>query len=265
MTHALAVMVKNEEKTLPRLLASVADHVDSIVALDTGSTDGTLDILHEAGAWVSQAPFENFGKSRSLLMEAARNRADWVLLLDADQELHVDGPLPELTADCYLLKHNEVPEYWNTRLVRGDLEWHYEGATHEFLAGSDTMRRGRLAEWSVVHHNDGGSRADKFLRDKRLLLQEWAEDPTNARTAFYLANTFRDLGDIAGATHWYRVRVGMGGWGEEQYVAQLELGKLTRSKSDLVAAYVMRPTRREALYELMDLTPPSDDILFVTN
>lgn len=47
ITISLCMIVKNEESRLRRCLDSVADLVDEIVIVDTGSTDKTRDIALE--------------------------------------------------------------------------------------------------------------------------------------------------------------------------------------------------------------------------
>lgn len=289
-TIALCIMVKNEEKTLPRLLASVQGFADKIIALDTGSTDKTLDILRLMGAEVIELPFVDFGTSRTQLMEFAKGKADWLLLLDADMTLHFD-PVALRAAyynalhkdvTCYSLEHGDGYSYWVTRIVRGDLYWKYKGATHEYL--EKTEKPTRLLGAKVKHHADGGSRADKFARDRRLLSTEFKADPANGRALFYLASTERDMGLLNSALAHYQQRAKMGGWEEERWMAQLYAAQISLDPLALTEAWLARPHRAEALYWLeraylgrglesqalgantlrSAITyPPQEDILFV--
>lgn len=255
-TIALCIMVKNEEATLPRLLASVEGFVDSIIALDTGSTDDTLLLLHEAGADVIEIPFQDFGRSRTQLMQFAKGKADWLLLLDADHVLtFYPAALREHTVEvldpkvsCYAIQHTGNFSYWVTRLVRGDQDWRYIGATHEYLDRSTNPTR--LLAMKVRHLGDGGSKADKFIRDRRLLLAELAEDPTNGRALFYLANTERDMGLLNSAYKRYKERAKMGGWEEERWMAQLNAAQISLDMLELFEAWITRPQRAEPLYWL---------------
>jgi glycosyltransferase involved in cell wall biosynthesis len=295
MDIALCVMVKNEEATLPRLLDSVKGFATKIIALDTGSTDGTLTILREAGADVLESPFKNFGESRTELMQFAKGKADWLLLLDADHTLKFDdgrdrdmrlvvestllNALAENKPGFSLLHDGELA-YWVPRLVRGNRDWKFYGATHEYL---DTCCHTQLEGLLVVHHADGGSRSDKSTRDFRLLTEELEREPNNSRTVFYLANTCRDLGQRLRARELYIKRVTMGGWDEEIFVARLEAAKLSLDPLELWECWSTRPTRAEPLYWLerlyrdraedvyafsvemlrRNIKIPKDDILFV--
>jgi glycosyltransferase involved in cell wall biosynthesis len=79
---SVAVIVKNEEKNLPRMLKSIA-WVDEIVVLDTGSQDSTMEIARQASCKVYQSQWLGFGKCKQLAVDYCTN--DWILSLDADE------------------------------------------------------------------------------------------------------------------------------------------------------------------------------------
>jgi glycosyltransferase involved in cell wall biosynthesis len=75
----------NEEHNLPRALASLAGIADEIVVVDCGSKDRTANIAREFGAKVIIKPWTNFAEQKNAAVAAARH--DWILSLDADEEL----------------------------------------------------------------------------------------------------------------------------------------------------------------------------------
>ncbi|MFI8257026.1 glycosyltransferase [Streptomyces filamentosus] len=292
------MIVKNESSVIERCLASVRDLVDIWVVSDTGSTDGTQDLVRKALAGIPgelvEEPWVDFGHNRSRNVararELARGRADFLLLLDADHVLRQDGPLPELTADAYMLRHEGALEYRIKRLVRADMPWRYEGVTHEYLTADRDHEQRNLDALVIEDHADGGSRHDKFERDARLLGAELVRDPGNPRTVFYLAQTMRDMGRTREAIGLYERRAAMGGWGEEVYYALLQVGVLAADAGDwptaqdaLLRAWESRPQRLEAVYELasrlrladrhqaahallkevLDRPAPTEDLLFL--
>ncbi len=262
-TITLCMIVRNEASILSRCLRSVRPLIDAWVICDTGSTDGTQEViareLADIPGELHETTWVDFGHNRSELLELARGSADYLLLLDADMTLRVDGALPELTADAYLLRDAGALDYAVVRLVRGDRPWWYVGATHEHIAADGQYSQSELHELVVEHHADGSSRDDKLLRDVGLLKRDLTLEPENPRPAFYLAQTYRDLGKVDLAIEYYRRRVRLGGWDEEVFYANLQEGVL-RAEHDrdgatevLLEAWERRPSRAEPLYELARL------------
>lgn len=287
------MIVRDESQVIDRCLDSVIDLIGAWVVVDTGSTDDTPDrvtarLAHLPGA-LHHRPWRDFGTNRTELLELARGTADHLLLVDADMTVEVDGSLPPLTLDAYrVIQHNGGLSYATTALVSGDGRWWYEGVTHEVLTGPAGHRTGMLDVMRLRHHADGGARSDKLVRDRRLLERAFHEQPENPRTVFYLAQTYRDLGERHLAVKMYRRRVEMGGWDEEVFYAAFQVGVLLSDLDwmagipALLEAWERRPGRAEPLYELArrarladqpDIAhmatslaigiPPPDDILFV--
>lgn len=260
-TICLCMIVKNESKVIERCLNAAKEVIDTWVITDTGSTDGTQDMIRLAldgiPGELHEEPWVNFGHNRTRNIERARGKADYLLLVDADLEVIQQSEIPALTADAYMLRHDCDTSYRIPRLVRADLPWRYEGVTHEYLTCDGTERRENLDALLIRDHGDGGSKQDKFERDARLLGLELQRDPDNPRTVFYLAQTMRDMGRTAEAIELYERRAGMGGWEEEVYFSLLQTGMLKATLLDwphameaFVKAWEARPQRLEACYEL---------------
>ncbi|MFE4327945.1 glycosyltransferase [Streptomyces sp. NPDC056831] len=260
----LCMIVKDEAKVIERCLNSVRDLVDTWVISDTGSSDGTQELIRATMKGIPGELHEdlwaNFGHNRTLNIQRARGKADYLLLIDADMAVRREGSLSELSelsADSYMLRHLGALEYRIPRLVKGDIPWRYEGATHEFLTTAQQHTVADLPALSIEHFADGGSRGDKFTRDARLLREDLKRNPDNPRTVFYLAQTLRDMGETREAIAAYERRAGMGGWDEEVYYALLQVGVLKADSGDwpggmdaLTRAWESRPQRLEACYEL---------------
>ena len=256
----LAMIVKDESAVIERCIASVKPLISNWVIVDTGSSDDTCERIERALGDVPGSLYRrdwvDFGHNRTELMQLAHGVGTHLLLLDADMTVRVEGEFVDRGNDQELLRHDGDPSYWIPRLVRSDRPWHYVGSTHEFLAGEGDITRGNCDAFVIEHHGDGGSRGDKFERDARLLARSLERDPDDRRSTFYLAQTLRDLGQTSRAIELYRRRVAMGGWDEEVFYSQLQLGMLLSnfdhdaSVVALLRAWEMRPTRAEPLYEL---------------
>ncbi len=87
---SLCMIVKNEEKNLPRCLESVRGLVDEIVVLDTGSEDNTVSVAESFGAKVYHMPWPgSFSAARNESLKKAGG--NWILYLDADEALDPNG------------------------------------------------------------------------------------------------------------------------------------------------------------------------------
>lgn len=141
-----------------------------------------------------------------------------------------------LTEDHYLtLQYDVHIKYWLTRLLKASLPWKSVGVTHEYwdidrskVGANYNTRVDRLETLVVNDPGDGGSKADKFERDERLLLQGINDPETtpdlHIRYLFYLAQTYFHLSQFEDSIKWYKKRVEAGGWVEEVFYSLLRIG-----------------------------------------
>lgn len=170
---SVVINTLNEEKNLPRAIASVKKLADEIVVVDMESTDKTREIAKKTGAKV-------FTHKPTGYVEPARNFAlskatgDWILILDADEEIPTDlsQELKQISAnsesaDFYRLPRKNIvfdkwlqhsrwwPDY-NVRFFRkGAVKWldtiHSVPQTEGM--GAELPAEERLA---IIHHNYAG-------------------------------------------------------------------------------------------------------------
>ena len=98
-TLSVALITKNEAVNLPRTLASV-HWANEIVIVDSGSTDATLEIARNAGARVFEESWKGFAAQKNSAI--AHSTGDWILSLDADEEVS-----PELAQEIQALLAGE--------------------------------------------------------------------------------------------------------------------------------------------------------------
>ncbi len=114
MKISVALITLNEELSLPRTLESVRplvrDGQGEIIVVDSGSTDRTLEIARSFGAIVFTEPWKGFAAQKNSAMEKATG--DWVLQLDADEELEPDLT-PEI--DAAIQQSREQLGFWIPR------------------------------------------------------------------------------------------------------------------------------------------------------
>jgi glycosyltransferase involved in cell wall biosynthesis len=83
VTLSVAIITLNEERNLRRTLDSVAAFADEVVVIDSGSTDGTLEIARAAGAKVFVEAWKGYAAQKNSAIEKCTG--DWILSLDADE------------------------------------------------------------------------------------------------------------------------------------------------------------------------------------
>jgi len=264
----LCMIVKNEAPVIARCLDSVRPLVGHWLIVDTGSTDGTQDLIRARMRGIPgelhERPWRDFAANRSEALALARGHADYSLVIDADDTAEADPGfrMPPLGADSYTLAIADVgTEYRRPQLVRNALPWRYEGVLHEYLVCEQAMTAEHLPGLRIRRRHDGARRRDPqtYRRDADLLERALATE-TNpfliARYRFYLAQSFRDCGERENALQNYLERARLGFWQEEVFVSLLNAARLMEALgqpvAEVIAVYLRAadaaPERAEALH-----------------
>ncbi len=97
------IIAHNEADRIPAAIASVCDWVDEVIVIDSGSDDATVAMSQQMGAKTLFRAWSGYGEQKAFGEAQCRN--DWVLNIDADEELS-----PELRADIMALFEAGGPE-----------------------------------------------------------------------------------------------------------------------------------------------------------
>lgn len=280
----LCMIVKNESKIIERCLQSVLPVIDAISIVDTGSTDDTMKKVesfagpngHDLPLLLAKKEWKNFGHNRTESFVLARDcykdfwsdsSGIYLLFLDADMILHMDPDKfdkQKLAEPNYsIVQHNGSLQYANVRLARLSHDWQAIGATHEFWRSTpDTISVPCEGLW-IEDRGDGGSKGNKTERDIALLEEYKKFHPDDARTLFYLAQSYFDKGDWENAFLNYASRRFslVQGWQEERWYAlykqglsALKIGAACELEGlgILMQASAERPDRAEPLLALAE-------------
>ena len=218
---SLCAIVRDEEANLPRLLTSVAGLVDEIVITDTGSTDNTVEIAERACAAVRHFTWcDDFSAAYNHSLDHATG--EWVLLLDADEEL-APGSHDEvrrlirreeafaytmLRQDYYgdEVREDAYSEMLQTRLFRRRDSVRFVGRIHQQLEPRLTRcaesegRRTFASEVRLRHYGYMGDyRGRKMDRTIHLLQLELEERPDSFYYLVELGRAKVLSGDASGS------------------------------------------------------------------
>ncbi len=200
------LIVKDESDQLPRCLRSLAPVADQVVVVDTGSRDGTVEVARAHGARVAVVPWRgDFSAARNAALGLASG--DWILVLDADEELD-DSTLPQLRqalsapgAEAYWCRvvsylgetpdDGNVVENQSVRLFRNRRAYRFRGRIHEQIlpALAEAGAQPQASPVTILHYGYLSSVValkQKIARNAALLEEETARHPEDAFSWFNL-------------------------------------------------------------------------------
>lgn len=146
------IMVKNHANMIRYPIESVLPHVDELVIIDSGATDGTLDIAREYTDKIFFNEFEDFSKQRNFAL--SKCSGDWIFYLDADEVAGANFPelrkhftkrYNSLLTPRYYLVSLDPPSFifnggyyfdWQQRTLRNTGKAHYIYPVHHQLVGA---------------------------------------------------------------------------------------------------------------------------------
>lgn len=265
----LNMIVKNERNVIERCLASVRSIISSWAIVDTGSEDGTQEVikayLKDLPGKLVERPWKDFARNRTEALQYVPKSATYILIIDADEVLRYEPgfTMPELDHDCYHIQ-SRLPNmhYYRTQLVKNGLQWRWESKLHEYIISDISQPPVPLQGLYNQPHPDGfrSSNPHKYKQDALTLEQAVLEEPDNPRYVFYLAQSYRDCDDHELAIRHYSQRVRMQGWQEEVWYSLYQIALLKAKKGEtwetvqmsLLDAFNYRPSRAEPLLTLAE-------------
>jgi glycosyltransferase involved in cell wall biosynthesis len=176
---SICVITLNEAHDLPRLLKSVQGVAEEIVVVDSGSTDATVEIAQAAGARVLTRAWTNYAEQKNFA--AAQASEDWILMVDADEELSgelrasilkwkaadAQFPVYEMARLTWFLgawiRHSRWYPDWQRRLY-DRRRAQFSGAIHESLQFQGAVGRlqGDLLHYTVRNLQEQRSKSDEY-------------------------------------------------------------------------------------------------------
>lgn len=283
MKVCLVAIVKDEKDDIVGMLETMKPYIDAWVISDTGSTDGTQEIIENYMRGVPgkliQDTWQDFGTNRTRNLRAAeewlkseaspRNTDDdWFFFwIDADDRFEAGSnfrwPTHKGTngqADAFAMKvQTSGMAHVRVQLFAAFKDWEFHGPIHEYPFPA-TGGQPRIAPFNgpVYHCPDPKvpRSRERFENDAKILEKYLESHPNDPRTQFYLGQSYFDMGEYKKSSRWYRARAENAGWPEEAWYAQyrvLVCAILTKQPDDTIIheglkAFNMRPNRAEPLF-----------------
>lgn len=177
MTVSVVLICRNEAGVIAGTIKAAQKVSADIVALDSGSTDGTQELLHSLGVQVIDHEWLGFGPTKNIALQHARH--DWVLQIDADERIddaladYINTTVPENDSMVYNMRfrnylgdkpllHGEWGTDKHIRLFnRKTVHWN-NAEVHEELVLPPDVRF--IEPPGFIHHVTAASRSE--LRKK---------------------------------------------------------------------------------------------------
>ena len=264
ITISLCMIVKNEEAVLARCLNSIAELVDEMVIVDTGSTDKTKEIAQSYGAKVYDFPWQDdFSLARNFAFDQATQ--EYLLWLDADDVLEPKDqaaflelkktldPAVQMVMLPYHVAFDEngIPtfSYYRERLMRRDAGFRFEGEIHEAIVPRGLTIEGDAA---ITHRKPRPDDSKRNLHIFEKMLQQGKT--LGPRLQFYYARELMSSDRLEEAEAEFEKFLKSGqGWIENNLDACRDLAACRARKGD-------DQGRLEALLSAMSYGPPRSEL-----
>lgn len=263
------MIVRDEAQTIQRCLRSVTPFIGSWVIHDLGSTDKTPELalaeLEHIPGKIEHHEFDGFDHARTRLIQSASKNADWVLMLDADEEFHCfssELALPDSEKAGLLNIETNAYTLRQVRLFKSDLEPLFSPAVYESPMIDDSQCT-LIKDCWIQHHCDGvrHQNSDRVESDLNVLLQ------STAPNHYALAQAYLAMNELALAQQHFHSSLAVNpsanqNWFSHYVLAAIEqrLGNNPQATKHYQECLQIAPERIEASIRLAELLFHSDDL-----
>ena len=279
-TITLCMIVKDETHIIKECLESMLPYIDRYDITDTGSTDGTPELIkeffdeHGIEGEVYLSDWKGFGDhsgkigSRTESLRNCDGKADYAWVIDADDYVTGDFQFPkDMIHDSYSLRiGREDFVWWRTQIFKMNMDWKYVGVLHEYAecGKKNPPETERIfGEYNITARTEGArnvgiTTVEKYTKDAQDLEKALEDEPENSRYQFYLAQSYFDSQQYDKSLDAYIKRAEMGGWEEETFYSLFRVGMIKailnrpwpEIQQSFLDAYDFRPLRAEPLYQI---------------
>lgn len=220
-TLSVCMITKNEEKNVKRCIDSIKHIADEIIVADTGSTDGTIEILKSLDVKIISHKWQNdFSKARNESLELATG--DWILFLDADEEIEYNDGL-KLKAllnsdnkyEAYYLRLINIIRGTNIgdsivlRVFKNDRDYRFKGRMHEQVVNAIQDKHGLdsvgKTDIGILHYGYDPDVCPTIKKHERnvSILKTYPEEEKTGYYYYVLGNEYARVDDFENAIKIY--------------------------------------------------------------
>lgn len=261
------MIVKNEEAIIEKCLKSIKD-LDEIVIIDTGSVDKTPEICRRYTDKIIVGEYkwnDDFAEARNFAN--SKCTGDWILVLDADEELEKGGvekirqAVAKAKGDSIdVIVYSGKTQFDSVRIFKNKPEIFYKGAIHNYLNIAEKNK-------SDIKIKFGYSQAHKDDPDRalRILKKEISKNPKVSREKFYLGREYIYRRNWPSAIYWLERYLEKDTWAPEKAHAYLLLAKALfytrqpdKAKNVCLQAIKINADFKEAIELMAELSGPNN-------
>ena len=243
------MIVKNAGKGLEQVLKDNLNIIDRWCILDTGSTDGTQEIirkvLKDKPGRLYEEPFVDFKVSRNRCLELAGTTCKFIVMLDDTYSIRGDlrNFLSRTRGDQFsdsfsLLIESEDNEYYSNRIIKSQTGLRYIHRIHEVINNENNINVTIPKQDAFIFDNRSEymeqRTMDRKQFDLELLFKEVEEFPDDPRALYYIAQTYGCMGDEKNKAKYFKLRIDhhVEGYIQEKIDTLFELARCYNFKID---------------------------------
>jgi tetratricopeptide (TPR) repeat protein len=277
----LNMIVKNESQIIEQTLINLCNYINFTywVICDTGSTDNTVWIINNffskknIPGEICHHVWKDFGHNRTIALQAAYNKTDFLFIFDADDSINGKFEMPKLEHDWYNVFFGSTHfKYVRPLIINNRKRWKFKGILHEYLTPLEHSEYAKTIEGDYfITSGKGGARSknpNKYLDDANLFKKEieCIQSTNNhpdadllPRYTYYCANSYRDSNESENAILYYKKVFECDTWIQEKYNSALAIGNIYENLNNIeeainywYKAILYDKERRESILKIMD-------------
>lgn len=248
---SVCMIVKNEIGQIESCLKSIRPYVEEIVVVDTGSSDGTYDIIKKYADIYEIFTDCNDSEGRIASFSVARQRSfdlatkPWVFWIDGDDEVQGAEKLNEIVSRLdkdrgnspafimfpYEYSHDEHGNvscyHYRERIITPKNSFHWIGPVHEVLnpdvPGTMCVQSDLI---KIVHRRTQSKKTVEPNRNLRILKAHYGKvGESDVRQLYYLGLEYGNIGDIGNSIKFHKRYVELSGWDDEKFLACMKIAE----------------------------------------